>query len=444
MMVFKKAIPRRTFLRGVGVALALPLLDSMASAFAAQAKPALRLGLVYCPNGMIVDQWWPVAEGRGYELTTILKPLAAFREEFLVLRGLHQRIAYPLPGEGDSAPHERACAAFLTGMHPMRNGQLGVSFDQIAAKELGKETQLASIELALHDTDLIGQCEKGWNCAYMRTLSWRGPSTPLPNENNPRAVFERLFGDSDSIDATERLSRIEKDRSLLDSVTQATARLLNNLGPSDRAKLSEYLDSIRDIERRIQKAEAQSGEGLPAMERPGGIPERFDEYAKLMFDLEVLAFQTDLTRVITLMMGREQSDRSFREIGISEGHHVLSHHSNNPVKVGKVLQIDVFHAQLFAHFLDRLRSTPDGDGSLLDHSMIVYGSGMSRGNGHSYEDLPILLAGGKAAQISGGRHVRYPRDTPITNLWVTLLDKLGVAGENVGDSNGRLELPSMA
>ena len=442
MMVFKKAIARRTFLRGAGAALALPFLDSMVPAFAAPTEPVLRLGFVYCPNGMIMEHWWPAAEGRDYKLTPTLEPLAAFQDDFLVLSGLNQHIAYPRPGEGDNAPHERAGGAFLTGIHPTRNGELGVSVDQIAATQLGKETQLASLELALHDTDLVGQCEKGWNCAYMRTLSWRGSNSPLPNENNPRAVFERMFGDSDSNDPAARLSRNENDRSLLDSVTEATARLLKDVAPRDRAKLSEYLDSIRDVERRIQVAEEQSSRELPALERPGGIPATFGEYARLMLDLEVLAFQTDLTRVITLMMGREQSDRSFREIGVPESHHLLSHHSNDPVKIGKVLQIDIFHAQIFAHFLDRLRSTPDGDGSLLDHSMIVYGSGISHGNGHSYEDLPILVAGGKAAQIRGGRHIRYPKDTPVTNLYMTLLDKLGIPVENVGDSNGRLELPS--
>ncbi len=414
----------------------------MVPAFAAPAKPVLRLGFVYCPNGMVGEKWRPVTEGRDYELTPILEPLAAFREDFTVLGGLNQEIAYPRPGEGDSAPHERAGGAFLTGMHPTREGQLGISMDQIAAKELGKQTQLASLELGLHDTDVVGQCEKGWSCAYMRTLSWRGPTTPLPNENQPRAVFERLFGDSNSTDPAERLAQIQKHRSLLDSVTQATARLLKDVGPTDRAKLSEYLDAIRDVERRIQTAEDQSSRGLPTVERPASIPATFDEHAKLMFDLEVLAFQTDLTRVITFMMGREQSDRSFREIGIHDSHHVLSHHSNDPVKKGKVIEINIFHAKVFAYLLEKLRSTPDGDGSLLDHSMIIYGAGMGEGNGHSYIDLPILLAGGKTARIKSGQHIRYPKDTQITNLYMTLLDKLGVATEKVGNSTGRLELPS--
>jgi hypothetical protein len=443
MMVFKKAIPRRAFLRGAGAALALPLLDSMVPAFAAPAAPALRLGFVYCPNGMIVDQWRPGAEGPSYLATPILQPLASFRENFVVLGGLDLNVAYSRPGDGDNAPHERAGGAFLTGVHPTREGQLGISVDQIAAQELGKATQLASLELCLHDTDVVGQCEKGWNCAYMQTLSWRSATTPLPCENHPRAVFENLFGDSDSTEAAERSARNRKYRSLLDSVTEAATRLMRDVGSTDRNKLAEYLDAVRDVERRIQRAEDQSSRNVPTLTRPGGIPATFDEHAKLMFDLQVLAFQTDLTRVSTFMMGREQSDRTFREIGIADSHHGLTHHSNDPVKIAKVLQINILHARLFAYFLDKLRSTPDGDGSLLDHSMIVYGSGISEGNSHSYTDLPILLAGGTAVNIKGGRHLRHPKDTPITNLYITLLDKLGVAVDKIGDSNGKLDFPAM-
>ncbi len=445
MMVFKKSIPRRTFLRGIGATLALPILDSMMPAFAAPSKSVLRLGFVYCPNGMVMQKWRPATEGRNYDLTPILAPLEPFREDFLVLGGLDQTVAYPLPGEvGGVAPHERAGGAFLTAMHPTRQGQLGISVDQIAASELAKETQLASLELALHDTDLVGQCEKGWNCAYMRTLSWRGPATPLPNENSPRRVFERLFGDNDSTDPAQRLARHRKDNSLLDSVTAATNRLMKNVGPRDRAKLSEYLDSVRDVERRIQTAEDQSDRDIPTIERPGAIPAAFDDHAKLMFDLLLLAFQTDLTRVFTLMMGREQSDRSFREIGIPDAHHMLSHHSNDPAKIAKIEQINIFHAQMLAYFLDKLKSTPNDDGSLLDHSMILYGSGISEGNVHSFVDLPILLAGGKSAQIKSGAHIRYPRNTPLSNLHVTLLDKLGISVEKMGDSTGGLDLSSLA
>ncbi len=443
MMVFKKAIPRRSFLRGAGVALSLPLLDAMVPAFAAPAKPPLRLGFVYCPNGMRMEKWKPVSQGRDYELTPTLQPLAAFRNDFLVLGGLNQDIAYAYPGEGDNAPHERAGGAFLTGMHPVRGGELGMSVDQIAAAELGRETQLASLELGLHDNDIVGQCEKGWRCGVMNTLSWRSPTTALPCENNPRAVFERLFGDSASTDPTERLARIQKNRSLLDSVAQAVGRLNADIGPNDRAKLSEYLDAIRDIERRIEVAEAESSQ-VPTIDRPSGIPDIFAEHAKLMFDLEILAFQTDLTRVVTFMMGREQSDRSFREIGISETHHQVTHHRNSPDLQAKIAKIDLYHAELFAYFLQKLQSTSDLNGSLLDHSMIVYGSGISEGNTHSYTDLPILLAGGKAAQIAGGNHIRYPEGTQMTNLYATLLDKLGVDAEKFGDSTGRLDLRAAA
>jgi hypothetical protein len=443
MMVSKKSIPRRSFLRGAGVALSLPLFDAMIPAFAAPAKPPLRLGFVYTPNGMRMEHWKPVREGRDYELTPTLQPLAAFRNDFLVLGGINQDIAYAWPGEGDNAPHERAGGAFLTGMHPTRGGELGVSVDQIAAAELGRETQLASLELGLHSTDVVGQCEKGWRCGVMNTLSWRSPTTALPCENNPRAVFERMFGDSASTDPAERLARIQKNQSLLDSVSQAATRLNLDMGPGDRVKLSEYLEAIRDIERRIQVAEDQSYR-VPTIERPSGIPETFAEHAKLMFDLEVLAFQTDLTRVITFMMGREQSDRSFREIDIPETHHQVTHHRDNPDLQAKIAKIDNYHAQMFAYFLEKLQSTPDADGTLLDHSLIVYGSGISEGDRHSYKDLPILLAGGKSAQIEGGNHIRYPEGTQMTDLYATLLDKLGVPVENVAEETKRLDLTSRA
>jgi hypothetical protein len=291
---------------------------------------------------------------------------------------------------------------------------------------------------------VVGQCEKGWNCGYLHTLSWRTPTTPLPNENNPRVIFERLFGDSDTLDPAERLARTQKDRSLLDSVIEAAAQLQRGLGASDRAKVSEYLDAIRDVERRIRMAEEQSSRELPSLDRPAGVPAAFDEHAKLMFDLQVLAFQSDLTRMITFMMGREQSDRTFRECGVPDAHHGVTHHQNDPVKIARVTKINVFHSQVFAYLLGKLESTPDGNGSLLDHSLIVYGSGISDGNRHDYRNLPILLAGGGAGRIKGGRHVRYPEGTPMTNLYLTLLDKLGIAVERFGDSTGQLNLLPIA
>jgi hypothetical protein len=447
MIITRKMIPRRAFLQGVGAAVALPLLDAMVPAFA-QSRPAVqpvrRLSFVYTPNGMIMNAFTPKAEGAGFELTPILEPLAAFRDQFLVLSGLNNNVADPLPGEGQTAPHERAGATFLTGVHPKREGQVGISVDQIAAQELGKRTQLASLELGLHNTDVVGQCEKGWSCAYLNTLSWRTPTTPLPTTGQPRAVFERLFGDSNSTNAADRLARIRKDRSLLDSVTEAAAGLAAGLGPSDRAKLTEYLEAVRDIERRIQMAEEQSARELPSLDRPSGIPASFDEHAKLMFDLQVLAFQSDMTRVITFMMEREQSNRTFREISIPDTHHGLSHHQQDPVKIAKVTQINIFYAKTFSYFLERLRATRDGDGSLLDHVMLVYGGGISDGQEHLVQNLPVLLVGGGAGQIKGGRHLRYAKDTPMANLYLTLLDKLGIAVENFGDSTGKVNLLSVA
>ncbi len=443
MIITQKAIPRRTILRGIGTALALPFLDAMAPALsalpAASAKRATRLSFVYAPNGMIMSQWTPKTVGAAFELTPTLEPLAAFRDRMLVITGLNHNAANPLPGEGESAPHERAGATFLTGVHPRREGHVGISVDQIAAKELGKQTQFASLEMGLHNTDVSGQCEKDWSCAYLNTISWSTATTPLPSEGQPRAIFERLFGDSNSTDPAVRLARIEEDRSLLDSVTEATASLMSRLGPGDRAHLNQYLDAIRDIERRIQIAEQQTSNGLPTLERPAGIPATFDEYSRLMFDLQVLAFQTDMTRVGTFMMGREQSNRAFPEIGIPDSHHPLSHHRNDPDKIAKVIQINIYHSKLFAYFLEKMRDTPDGDGSLLDSSLIVYASSLSDGNQHLVQNLPVLLFGDGAGQFKPGRHLRFSEDTPMSNLYLTLLDHFGIGLENFGDSTGKLE-----
>lgn len=447
-MIFKKAIPRRTFLRGIGVTLALPLLDGMVPAFAGPAdtaaKPAVRLGFVYVPNGIIMENWTPTTEGATFELTPILEPLAPFRDRLLVLSGLDHKAGMALPGEG-GGDHARASATWLTGAHPKktdgRDFQAGISVDQIAAKELGKQTQLASLEIALETTASVGACDNGYSCAY-NNLSWRGPTTPLPMENHPRALFERLFGESDSTDPAEMLVRTRRNRSVLDSVTKAVAELAAGLGPRDRAKLAEYVDAIRDVERRIQRAEEQASKELPTLDRPAGIPSSFEEHAKLMFDLQVLAYQCDLTRVITFMLSRENSYRAYPEIGIADGHHPLSHHQNDASKVAKVTKINTYHAKTFAYFVEKLSATPDGDGSLLDHSMIVYGSSLSNGNLHLHVNLPLLLVGGGAGQIKGGRHLRYPADTPMANLHLTLLDMLGIHEENLGDSTGRAELRS--
>jgi hypothetical protein len=453
MMIFKKAIPRRTFLRGVGTTLALPLLDSMVPAFAAVGdtgvKPNLRLANVYVPNGRIMARWTPITDGSAYELTPTLEPLAQFRNRFLVLSGLNIKAADAWPGEGGGV-HGRPAGAYLTGIHPKPQGALGISMDQVAAKKFGKHTQLGSLELGLDSSDYVGGDDGNYSAFYSNTISWRSGTTPLPMEINPRAVFERMFGDSDTADPKERLRRIEKNRSILDSVTQGVNRLLVRGGTSDRIKLTEYLDAIRDVERRIQvteKASSSPGQtsnlGQPAMGRPAGIPTEYAEHAKLMFDLMVLAYQSDMTRVITFMMGRDSTDRSHREIGVADGHHALSHHKEIPETMEQVAKIDLHQIELFADFLEKMRSTPDGDGSLLDHSIIIYGSSLSNGNYHLHNDVPILLVGGKAGQIKGGRHIRYP-GLPLSNLHLAVLDKLEVSAEGYidsenSDATGKLE-----
>jgi hypothetical protein len=451
MIVTRKALPRRTVLRGFGAALALPLLDGMVPALTALAKtaarPTSRLGFMYIPMGAVMSNWTPSAEGSAFELPPILQPLAPFRDRVVVLSNLDNKPAVALLGE-PAGGHGRIGGAFLTGVHakPTEGADFaaGISIDQIAAAHLGRETQLASLELGLETSGLAGACDVGYSCAYVNTICWRSATTPLPMENNPRAVFERLFGDSDSTDAAARLARIEKDRSVLDSVTQTVADLQKNLGQRDRAKLGEYLDAVRDVERRIQKAEAESDRELPAFERPAGsIPGSFEEYARLMLDLQLLAYQSDLTRVSTFMIAKELSSRTYPEIGVPDQHHPLSHHQNDPAKLAKLTKLNTFHMGLFAYYLERLKATPDGDGTLLDHVMVVYGSGMSNSNLHVPHKLPILVAGGGAGQIKGGRHLRFPDETPLTNLYLTILDKVGVPMDRVGDSTGKIDELSM-
>lgn len=444
MLIFKKSIPRRTFLRGLGATVALPMLDAMTPALSKGAERPTRFALAYAPNGMNMQYWTPAQTGKGFEVPGILKPLAAYQDQMLIISGLNNGAGDALPGEGESAPHERAGGVYLTGVHPLREGHVGTSIDQIMAQELGKHTQLASLELGLHNTDTVGNCEKGWTCAYRMTLSWRTPTTPLPIEYRPRAVFERLFGDSSSTDVAVRMERIRKEKSLLDSVTDATVRMLRKVGPEDRSRLTEYMDGMRDVERRIQMAEQQASREIPSVERPAGIPPMFADHVKLMFDLQVLAFQTDMTRVITFMMGPEQSNRTFREIGIADVHHSLSHHQNDPEKLDKIYKINVYHSELVAYFLDKLKATPDVDGSLLDNMIVMYGSSMSDGNDHLLQNLPIALVGGGAGKLQGGQHLRFPDETPISNLYLTLLDKLDIPVEKFGDSTGQINLLSGA
>lgn len=447
MIATKKSLSRRTFLRGVGATIALPLLDSMVPAFAATrdtvANPISRLSTIYIPHGAAMDEWTPTSDGLDYEMSPTLKTLAPFRDQLQVISGLENAPALILEGE-PLGGHANISGAFLTGVHAKptegANVEAGISVDQIAAAHFAKDTQLASLELGLEDNDLTGACDVGFSCAYINTLSWRSPTTPLPVENNPRALFERLFGDSDTTDKDARLARIRKEGSILDSVTDKVAKLQRKIGPDDRGKLAEYLEAVRDIERRIQKAEEQSDRELPLLERPSGaIPDTFEKHCKLMMDLQTLAYQTDMTRVITFMISKEISNHTYPEIGVPDPHHPLSHHQEKPEKLAKLAKINRFHLEMFAYFLGKLQSTPDGDGTLLDHVTILYGSGMGNSNLHEPRDLPILVAGGGSGQLKGGRHIRCPEGTPLTNLHLTLLNKLGVPAESIGDSTGQMQ-----
>uniref|UniRef100_Q026P7 DUF1552 domain-containing protein n=1 Tax=Solibacter usitatus (strain Ellin6076) TaxID=234267 RepID=Q026P7_SOLUE len=443
MIVSKKSLPRRTFLRGLGTTLALPLLDSMIPALgsAAAAKPVVRLGFVYHPVGMILDKWIPATEGTGFEITPTMKALEPFRENMVVFTGLAQVNGRALgDGAGD---HAREGATWLTGVHPKKTEgvgiRAGISADQLAARELGKNTQLASLELGLEGPSLAGGCDSGYSCAYTNTVSWRSPTNPLPVEVNPRNVFERLFGDGDSTEPAARLAMLKEQRSILDYVSGSIDRLENKIGKGDRAKLTEYLDSIRDIERRIQKAEQQSASmKIPSMERPTSVPEEFQDHARLMMDMQVIAFQTDMTRVISFMLGRAGSNRPYRNIGISDGHHSITHHQGDPVKIANVAKIDAFLVETFSYFLEKLKATPDGDGNLLDHSLILYGSGLGDANIHTHHELPTAMFGGGAGQLRGGRHLHYPKDTPLNNLLVSMLEMGAVRTENFGDATGEL------
>jgi hypothetical protein len=444
MIITKKSLPRRAFLRGLGTTLALPLLDSMIPALGAAtaAKPAVRLGFVFHPVGMILDKWMPATEGAGFEITPTMKALEPFRENMVVFTGLAQVQGRALgDGAGD---HAREGATWLTGVHPKKTEGVGIhagiSADQIAARELGKNTQLASLELGLEGPSLAGGCDSGYSCAYTNTVSWRSATTPLPVEVNPRTLFERLFGDGDSTDPAARRALFNEQRSILDYVSGSIDRLETKIGKGDRAKLTEYLDSIRDIERRIQKAEQQNAElPLPAMERPTAIPEAFEDHARLMMDLQVIAFQTDMTRVISFMLGRAGSNRPYRNIGISDGHHSITHHQNDPVKIANVAKIDAYLVETFSYFLKKLQSTPDGEGNLLDHSLILYGSGLGDANIHTHHELPTALIGGAAGQLKGGRHLKYAKDTPLNNLLVSILEMGRVQTEKFGDATGPID-----
>jgi hypothetical protein len=441
MIVTRRHLARRTFLKGLGAAIALPMLDAMHPALARAARPSRRLVFTYVPNGVTMAEWTPKGQGLGFEFSHVLKALEPFRDDTLVLSGLAHRNGYALgDGPGD---HARAAASYLTGVHPRKTAgadiQNGISVDQIAAQRLAADTRFPSLELGCDDSRTVGNCDSGYSCAYTNSLAWRGPATPMPPETNPRLVFERLFGDVDtSLPPETRARRLLYRRSILDLVGDRTNELSATLGPADKRKLDEYLSSIREIERRIERAEADPTGLTPTIDKPTGIPALYPDYAKLMFDLQIVALQTDSTRVITMMMGREGSMRTFPEIGVPDPHHPLTHHRGNAEWISKVTKINVLQMELFADFVRRLKATPDGDGSLLDHSMIVYGSGLADGNRHTHEDLPVVLVG-RGGGFAMGRHIVYPKDTPMTNLYLTLLERMGVQTEKIGDSTGKIE-----
>ena len=436
--VTKKSLPRRTFLKGAGTALALPFLDAMAPALTAATTAPPRLGFLYIANGVIQEQWNPTATGTQFDLPPILKPLEAYKSYANILSGLaHLQADTFGDGTGD---HPRASAVWLTGVHAYDRTQPGVEVklattaDQLIARHIGKGTQIPSIEMSV-DGPTQASCDSG-DCFYVNTVSWRSETTPNPAEMQPRVIFERLFGDGG--DAAARRAAAKNTGSILDSVSREVSRLANTLGPGDRGKLTEYMDSVREMEQRIQSTEAAGARNVELPERPIDIPESYDAHVKMMFDLQALAFQADITRVFSMLMCRELSGRTYPNIGVTEGHHSVSHHRNDPDLITKKAKIDTYNVLLLTHFLKKLAETPDGDGSLLDHSLILYGGGMGNGNLHRHFDLPTLLVGKLGGKFKTGYHVRYPENTPMSNLLLTLLDRVGVPMEKFGDSNGPL------
>ena len=436
-------MPRRTVLQGLGATMALPFLEAMVPAFSlrgtAAAKPAHRFQTFYVPNGMAMEYWLPKGEGSAFELSPVLEPLAPFRDQMLVLSGLKANWNYI---------HAGASGSFLTGT--ARGGKTeieiiaDVSMDQLLARHFAGETQVASLELSMDAPANAGACTGNLSCVYTHTLSWRSPTQPLPMEWNPRAVFERLFGDSGSTDRAAREARLRQHKSILDSVTDKLSALKRELGPKDQTKVNEYADAIRDVERRIQKAEEQSDVELPSIEEPQGAPPVFEDHLALMLDLQLLAFQSDLTRVISFMISKEQSARPYPQIGVPEAHHPLSHHDNNPDLIAHMSKINRYHTQLFSQYLAKLRATPDGDGSLLDHTTILYGSGISNSTRHSGDNLPVLVMGGGAGTLKGGRHLTYSDKPTMANLLVTLMDKMDVPVDHIGGSTGKLPIDTLS
>jgi len=440
MIILKKALPRRTFLRGVGATVALPLLDAMVPSMTALARtpasPVRRLGFVYIPMGSAIADWTPPGEGGVLtELSSTLGPLAPVKDRVSVVSNLELKNAYP-------GTHATSNAAFLSAAKAKwtesTDYYLGTTVDQIAAQQMGQDTQLPSLELAMDLMDMVGQCDNGYACVYQNNLSWSSPTTPLPAEAHPRIVFERLFGEGGS--AEDRRAALEKRASLLDWVHEDIARLQGTLGSNDRVKVSQYLDTVREVERRIQKAEAETMDNaLPDLDRPVGVPAAYADHARLMFDLQALALQADVTRVITFQLARETSTRTYPEIGVPDPHHPTSHHGNDPEKLAMIAKINQFHVSLFASFLETLASISEGDGSLLDHSLYLYGSGMGNPNVHDHVNLPVVVAGGAAGKVRGGRHIKYTQPTPMSNLHLTMLDSVGVHVDSFADSTGKID-----
>lgn len=442
MIITKKHLPRRTFLKGMGVAVALPMLDAMTPAFASPAekiKAPLRLAFAYVPNGIEMKSWTPKGVGKDFELTRILKPLEPFREDLLALTGLAHRAG----SSKEAGDHARAGGTYLTGVHPKRTTgadiTVGISVDQVAAQAIGSRTRLPSLELGCEATRMVGSCDAGYSCAYQNSLSWRTPSTPMPPEINPRLVFERLYGSLEtSLDPKAQAALNEDRKSVLDYVNERTRKLIGTLGPTDRRKLDEYLTAIREIEKRIARVEDENRQAPPEIDKPTGIPTDFAEHAQLMHDLLVVAFQADITRISTLLYSREGSNRAYPALGFTDGHHPITHHRYIPDLVEKVTKINCYHMEQFAYFIQKLKSIQEGDGTLLDHCMIVYGSSLSDGNKHSHEDLPVIILGRGAGSLKPGRHIVYDDKPPMTNLFLTLLDKMGAPTEKLGDSTGKV------
>jgi len=440
MFLTKKSLSRRTILRGAGTAVALPLLDAMFPTLVplakADSKPRMRFGAVYFPNGAIMQQLTPATVGTGFEFTPILKPLEPFRDSLLVVTNLTR--SHPGSQFGD---HAVSAAGFLTGVWPKRTEAEDVlantTIDQVVARQIGQDTPLPSLEVATEDfTGYVGGCSPGFSCSYLNTISWSTPSTPLPMEINPRAVFERLFGAAGS--AADRQARIQKERSILDSVVEEANNLGSGLGTRDRGRMNDYLDNLREIERRIQRQEARGATQVDTPDAPIGVPDSFDEHVALLFDLLAVAWQSDTTRVFTFMMSRELSQRTYPQIGVTEQHHSVSHHLNKPEKMAQVVKINAYYAGMYAKFLEKLRSTPDGDGSLLDHSLLIYGAGMADSNVHATDPLPMIAIGGGVG--TGHRHEKLPTRTPVGNFWLNVADKFGKPMEKFGDSTGKTDV----